>query len=175
VLEHYNTILKAACQLKHASECAMVTTHCWGYQGPKRMHELLCLHLEFWGLKIKKEMQDDHEITPVINNELYSAYQPTDIKDHAIKWHATMTDACDKIAASSVALMQKTGKQSHAIKHFLKCLYLYKQIWKRFIKREEHCQWMEHDIHVWDDREHDIMECYQKKIDKVLKKSWGRK
>ena len=170
--ELYNQVLKLGCQLKHASDNAMVQTHAWGYNGFKRMHEVLCEYLDYWCRKLEKEMRDEHELSPALTHMPYAAYQVTDIKNHAHTWYQTIKDACTQISTLNTQMMQTTGKQSCIMKQFVNCLYKMKQIAWRFIKRGEHCQWMEHDIHVYDDRLHDKMKCIQKRIDKVMKKKW---
>ena len=174
--EIYNSILKVGYQLKHASDNAMVLTHAWGYNGFKRMHEVLEDYIGFYCIKIKKEMRDEQELSPPLTQVAFPAYAPIDIKDHAKKWHATITDACRQIADLNVRLMTESGKQSKTMKNYVNCLYKFKEYIVRFIKRAEHCEWMEHDLHVWDDRMHDKMKCTQEKIDALmLKKKWRKK
>ena len=174
--EIYNNIIRISSQLRHASDNAMVLCHAWGYNGFKRMHETLEDYLGFYTIKLKKEMRDEQEISPPLASLAFPAYQPKDIRDHAYKWRETIKDACMQIVSLNTGLMQQTGKQSKSIKRMIACLYEFKKIIVRFIKRAEACNWMEHDIFVWDDRIHDKMKCIQDKIDKLMfKKKWRKK
>jgi len=107
-------------------------------------------------------MFDNHDIV-AIDEYPTTPYLAANLKEHCEKWLMTLRDACRQLAMLNVELVKQTGYQSCEVKDILKDLYKLKEKARRTLVRFEKCNWMEHDIHVYDDLLHHKMKKKEEK------------
>jgi len=163
--DRYVAILKTGYMLQQASKNGMILCQSWGYNGFKRLLRRLNRHLNNLCLLVENEMFDHYQLVAPLqhNANSYSAFKPTDIKDFAHAWDATMKDACAQLALDNIALIGHTGIQSCLVKALIKCVLKHKEKAHRFLKRGDEVQWMAHDLHVYDDMLHEKVKCLEEK------------